>query len=877
MNILQKPPTKLTSEVLLSDPVRLWLPHSQSPMKHVEILEIRGIFKKIVKFQEMKPIEDTLMILNNRKKKPINLNKGRKNDYIKKRLSSRKNKKIIGNKKTKNGTIKKIPNGPLMKWNKKKFVEREFGKARRSKRPNKHLSSAKHRKPKEDEMYSEVKRKTPRTIIELFPRLSRNKKQVRKTKVLDRRPNSSSKALERTGLSIPVSPNGDKHQELVHSADGEMFSKEETISTIKNELRRLPIHDDENNTNKQFKFFFEAFATVVTTTFDGLKESVFLTHATTPNSEIVSQRSKELHKSKNNESKSSKSSLGATTGISVIPPTSTQNKIMSTKVTPYMNEIRGDKDSLEKTANRPKTLSWDKRVLELTEALPLTTGISLDHWIKTNLELQPMEIGSGIVDDQIKILLPNNSAFQVESSGDSHIEVELGHRNRTLQVTEPNHVQSTGSTLPYPTDHKGSTLPYLTDHKGSTLPYPTGHKGSTLPYPTCHKGSTLPYPTDQKGSTLPYPTDQKGSTLPYPTGHKGSTLPYPTDHKGSTLPYPTGHKGSTLPYPTDHKGSTLPYPTDHKGSTLPYPTGHKGSTLPYPTDHKGSTLHYPTDHKGSTLPYPTGHKGSTLPYLTDHKGSTLPYPTDHKGSTLPYPTGHKESTLPYPTDQKGSTLPYLTDHKGSTLPYPTGHKGSTLPYPTDHKDGNITNTVTDVSEEIRDNVFRPLEMVMNYGSETTYCKPGYKYYAGACKSMCNMGDFYCENGGQCVIVENLGAMCRCHQTNSLCYRGECCRLSLTPLQLICVIGSCCIFVSVFLGSISLLIRRMDIKAVSKSVRTRLWISTLMPSSRSSSFSHSVASEFTACSEYGSSDPSSFTHNKEVTYGGRTLKCERTRL
>lgn len=560
---------------------------------------------------------------------------------------------IIGNKKTKNATRKKIPNGPLMKWNNNKFVKRHFRKARRSKTPNKHLFSAKHRKPKvmkeqkEDEMYSEVKRKAPRTkSIELFPRLRRNKEQVRKRKVLDRRANSSSKALERTGLSIPVSPNGDKHQELVHSGDGEMFSEEETISTIKNELRRLHIHD-ETNTNKEN---VEAFSTVVTTTFDGLKESVFLTHATTTRSEIVSQQesvlSKELQKS-NNESESSTFSLEATTVMTVIPPTSTQNEIMSTKVTPYMNEVRGDDDTLEKTANGPITLSWVKRVLEPKEALPLPTAISLDPWIKTNLELQPTEIGSGIVNDQIKILLPNNSALHVESSGGSHVEVELVHRNGTLQMTESTYVQST--------------------------------------------------------------------------------------------------------------------------------------------------------------------------------------------------------------------------------------ERSSLPYPTDHKDGNITNTVADVSEEIHDNVFSPLEMVMNYGSETTYCKPGYKYYAGACKSMCNMEDFYCENGGQCVIVENLGAMCRCHQTSSLCYRGECCRLSLTPLQLICVIGSCCIFVSVFLGSISLLIRRMDIKAVSKSVRTRLWISTLMPSSRSSSFSNSVASEFTACSEYGSSDPSSFTHNKEVTYEGGTLKCERTRL
>ncbi|XP_068119578.1 uncharacterized protein [Hyperolius riggenbachi] len=214
------------------------------------------------------------------------------------------------------------------------------------------------------------------------------------------------------------------------------------------------------------------------------------------------------------------------------------------------------------------------------------------------------------------------------------------------------------------------------------------------------------------------------------------------------------------------------------------------------------------------------------------------------------------------------------DHEYRTLQLtqttPVQSLGSTLHSSTGQRDVEMT-VITGATE---DSVLDPQEIVMNHGPDTVYCRAGYKLYAGACRSLCDTGEFSCRNGGQCVIVENMGAMCRCHQTNHLCYRGECCRFSLTPLQLICVIGSCCIFVSVFLASISLLIRRMDIKAVSKSARTRLWISTLMPGSSS----HSVASDFTACSDCDyPQDLPPFNCKKEVTYEGSAFKYERTRL
>ncbi|XP_073539226.1 uncharacterized protein [Phyllobates terribilis] len=180
------------------------------------------------------------------------------------------------------------------------------------------------------------------------------------------------------------------------------------------------------------------------------------------------------------------------------------------------------------------------------------------------------------------------------------------------------------------------------------------------------------------------------------------------------------------------------------------------------------------------------------------------------------------------------------------------------------------------SQTLLDGIFSPLEATMTHNPGPIYCNPGYKEYGGVCKSQCDIGGISCGKNGQCVIVEHIGAMCRCQQMSSLCYGGECCWSSLTTFQLACIIGGCCILLSVFLAFLPFLIRRVDIKAISKSVRTRLWISTLMPQSSSSSSSRSV--DFTSCSDYESlSDPSTFHCTKEMARNFTMWQCERTRL
>ncbi|XP_056405231.1 uncharacterized protein LOC130297056 isoform X2 [Hyla sarda] len=226
---------------------------------------------------------------------------------------------------------------------------------------------------------------------------------------------------------------------------------------------------------------------------------------------------------------------------------------------------------------------------------------------------------------------------------------------------------------------------------------------------------------------------------------------------------------------------------------------------------------------------------------------------------------------------KGSAqTPQVTQEVSLSQPTATIQKSSYNPSlsPTS---GNYTEVprVTE-SEQLLDGKFSPLEATMKHNPGPIYCKPGYEESGGVCKNQCEVGGMNCGSNGQCVIVENIGPMCRCQQMNSLCYGGECCRSSLTTFQLACVLGGCWILLSVFLGSLPFLIRKVDIKTIAKSVRTRLWISTLMPHSSTSLSSQSA--DLTVCSDYESApDLSTLYRANKMTFNSTMLQCERTWL
>lgn len=69
---------------------------------------------------------------------------------------------------------------------------------------------------------------------------------------------------------------------------------------------------------------------------------------------------------------------------------------------------------------------------------------------------------------------------------------------------------------------------------------------------------------------------------------------------------------------------------------------------------------------------------------------------------------------------------------------------------------------------------------------STDCRSGYVRRNNSCKSLCDIYPTYCYNGGQCYIVENTGAFCRCNTQDYIWHKGLRCESIITDFQVMCV-------------------------------------------------------------------------------------------
>ncbi|XP_060104227.1 chondroitin sulfate proteoglycan 5 [Heteronotia binoei] len=81
------------------------------------------------------------------------------------------------------------------------------------------------------------------------------------------------------------------------------------------------------------------------------------------------------------------------------------------------------------------------------------------------------------------------------------------------------------------------------------------------------------------------------------------------------------------------------------------------------------------------------------------------------------------------------------------------------------------------------------------GENGTDCRTGYVRHNNSCKSVCDIFPSYCHNGGQCYLVENLGAFCRCNTQDYIWHKGTRCESIITDFQVMCVaVGSAALVV-----------------------------------------------------------------------------------
>ncbi|XP_031759657.1 chondroitin sulfate proteoglycan 5 isoform X2 [Xenopus tropicalis] len=66
------------------------------------------------------------------------------------------------------------------------------------------------------------------------------------------------------------------------------------------------------------------------------------------------------------------------------------------------------------------------------------------------------------------------------------------------------------------------------------------------------------------------------------------------------------------------------------------------------------------------------------------------------------------------------------------------------------------------------------------------CRNGYVRRNNSCRSLCDIYPTYCYNGGQCYIVENTGAFCRCNTQDYIWHKGIRCESIVTDFQVMCV-------------------------------------------------------------------------------------------
>uniref|UniRef100_A0A8D2KWL3 Chondroitin sulfate proteoglycan 5 n=1 Tax=Varanus komodoensis TaxID=61221 RepID=A0A8D2KWL3_VARKO len=81
------------------------------------------------------------------------------------------------------------------------------------------------------------------------------------------------------------------------------------------------------------------------------------------------------------------------------------------------------------------------------------------------------------------------------------------------------------------------------------------------------------------------------------------------------------------------------------------------------------------------------------------------------------------------------------------------------------------------------------------GENGSECRSGFVRHNASCKSVCETFPSYCHNGGQCYLVENLGAFCRCNTQDYIWHKGVRCESIITDFQVMCVaVGSAALVV-----------------------------------------------------------------------------------
>ncbi|XP_016150359.1 uncharacterized protein [Sinocyclocheilus grahami] len=91
------------------------------------------------------------------------------------------------------------------------------------------------------------------------------------------------------------------------------------------------------------------------------------------------------------------------------------------------------------------------------------------------------------------------------------------------------------------------------------------------------------------------------------------------------------------------------------------------------------------------------------------------------------------------------------------------------------------------------------------------CLYGFVHYNGTCISSCDIFPSYCFNGGQCYVVDGIGAFCRCNIQEYIWNKGSRCESVISNFQVMCIaVGGAAIMLLLLFMLIVFFSKRMHV-------------------------------------------------------------------
>ncbi|XP_052388375.1 chondroitin sulfate proteoglycan 5-like isoform X3 [Carassius gibelio] len=94
---------------------------------------------------------------------------------------------------------------------------------------------------------------------------------------------------------------------------------------------------------------------------------------------------------------------------------------------------------------------------------------------------------------------------------------------------------------------------------------------------------------------------------------------------------------------------------------------------------------------------------------------------------------------------------------------------------------------------------------------TSGCLYGFVRYNGTCISSCDIFPSYCFNGGQCYVVDSIGAFCRCNIQEYIWNKGSRCESVISDFQVMCIaVGGAAVMLLLLFMVIVVFSKRMHV-------------------------------------------------------------------